>query len=412
MESLNDKLKALGVNLGMGHLTPPRTEIPDSASSNYFPIEKVVNGQELSTPYGNAFLITQTYPRDFQANLDLYRPEIISSNLLAESIDPIKPEPEFIFLDTETSGLSGGSGTFAFLIGLGFFEEDHFKLYQLFMRHPEEEQGVIAALNSLLGTSNTLVTFNGKSFDVPLLNTRHKLHGFSPIFLRDTHAHIDMLTVARRIWKNRLPSRSLGDLEKQILNVFRTDEEVPGYMIPDIYFDYLATGDARPISNVIYHNAMDIVSLANLFTYTNQILLNPLSHPVDSIDLASIARIFENNKNIDQALELYKVALNQGLPIEIYIQTVLRYANIYKQEKAWEKAVILWEKASEAGSLDASIELAKYYEHQVRDVSKAIFWTQQSINHNLHDPGNSWAAKQVEKDLNHRLLRLENKARP
>ena len=409
MESLNDKLKALGVNLDTNHLNPPKIQAGASALSSYYPIEKVVDGQELSTPYGSAFLITHTYPVNNQDIIGLSRPEIITPHLLGGLINPINPNPEYVFLDTETSGLSGGSGTFAFLIGMGFFEADRFKLYQLFMRHPEEEQGIIAALNSLLGNSNILVTFNGKSFDVPLLNTRHKLHGFSPIFLKDTHTHIDMLTTARRIWKNRLPSRSLGDLEKQILNIYRTADEVPGYMIPDIYFNYLATGDARPLAGVIYHNAMDIVSLAILFNYTNQILLNPLSFQVDSIDLASIARIFENNKYIEQAIEIYKAAINQGLPIEIYIQAVLRYANIYKQEKNWEKAVVLWEKASEAGSPEASIELAKYFEHQTRDLHRAIYWTEQSINQNRLKNGNSWVFRQLENDLNRRLNRLTKK---
>jgi len=146
MESLNDKLKALGVNLGVGNLRPPKTEVSNSTTPPYFPIEKVVNGVDISTPYGSAYLISNTYPRNFQNPHDLFKPTRISPTLL----DKTPGSPRFIFLDTETSGLSGGSGTFAFLIGLGYFEQDHFLLHQIFMRHPEEEQGVIAALNSLI----------------------------------------------------------------------------------------------------------------------------------------------------------------------------------------------------------------------------------------------------------------------
>jgi uncharacterized protein len=411
MESLNDKLKSLGVNLGMSHLNPARPEKEASVKGNYFPIEKVVEGDDFRTPFGDAFIVTKRYPVDFQIPHQLSRPNQFSSQLVSQTTELQNYSPEFIFLDTETSGLSGGSGTFAFLIGIGFFEQDHFLLQQIFMRHPQEEQSVIAALNALIGTTNTLVTFNGKSFDVPLLNTRHKLHGFSPVFLKETHNHIDMLTYARRIWKNRLPSRSLGDLERQILDIYRTDEEVPGYMIPDIYFDYLATGDARPISKVIYHNAMDIVSLAILFIYTNDLLLKPMEQKIDSMDMAAIARMFENSHDVEEAINLYKAAIEKGLPLDIYIQTIMRYANIHKQDRSWENALILWEEAAVAGSLDAALELAKYYEHQLRDIAKAIYWTQKGIALNQAGQGQTWSTRQMDKELNHRLDRLEHKSR-
>jgi uncharacterized protein len=410
MESLDDKLKSLGVSLGMGNLKPPKAPSPSTGFT--YPVEKVVDGEEIATPFGNAFLITNSFKIDFQPDHDLIRPDQIASPFLNELMDLPGNSHKFIFLDTETSGLSGGSGTFAFLIGLGYFEKDYFSLSQIFMRHPQEEEAVLAALNQLVGDTNILVTFNGKSFDVPLLNTRHKIHGFSPIFQKDTHHHIDMLHIARKIWKDRLPSRALGDLEKQILNIYRTDEEVPGWMIPDLYFDYLASGDARPLKRVFYHNAMDIVSLALLFIYTNDILSQPLAQDIDSIDLAAIARIFENQNKIEDAVNLYAAAINQGLPADIYIQTVLRYARIYKQEKSWEKAVIFWKKAADVGSLDAAVELAKYYEHSVRNNTEAIHWVNYAIKINSSNMEHTWSTRLVEKDLQHRLNRLENKTKP
>jgi len=404
MESLNDKLKSMGVSLGAVHLNLARPEKTSPREGAIFPIEKVVDGHEIESPYGKAFVVTKKYPLDFLAPHTLAVPGQVSSTLMSAV-----PQPEFIFMDTETSGLAGGSGTFAFLIGLGYFEEDHFLLHQIFMRHPEEEPGVIAVLNALIGTTNTLVTFNGKSFDVPLLNTRHKMHGFSPVFQKDTHFHIDMLTFARRIWKNRLPSRSLGDLERQVLDIYRTDEEVPGFMIPDIYFDYLATGDARPLSKVIYHNAMDIISLAVLFNYTNTLLLKPLHQSIDSMDLAAIGRIFEKQVSSVEAAEIYQAAIDQGLPQDILVQTLMRYANIYKQDGLWEKATVLWEKAAESGSFDAALELAKYYEHQLRDLGQAISWTQKCLAINKKRAG-QWSYRQTETELNRRLARLGKKA--
>lgn len=407
MESLEDKLKGLGVSLGAGNLKAKTSE--HQKADGYYPIEKVVEGKDWTTPFGNVFVVQKTYPHNLYANHDLSYPNDLA-RVLIDWVNPnLGSDNAYLFLDTETSGLAGGTGTFPFLTGLGFFDKDGFKLVQIFMRHPEEEPGVLAALSQLIVGTNIIVTFNGKSFDVPLLNTRHKLHGFKPVFQKETHSHIDMLPMARRIWKSRLPSRTLGDLEREILNIDRTDEEIPGWMIPDLYFDYLSTGDARQLSRVFYHNAMDIISLALLFIYTNRVFQNPLVSPIENIDLASVARIYESQNKTEQAINLYEASINQGLPVDIYIQAVLRYANIFKQQKAWEKAIPLWQKAADKNSIDAEIELAKYYEHIARNISLALFWTNQAIKTDNIQSHGVWSNRLANNDLNRRLLRLKQK---
>ncbi|MCE1255168.1 MAG: ribonuclease H-like domain-containing protein [Anaerolineae bacterium] len=413
-ESLQDKLKALGLQLGPSAITPldrPQKTLPTRENNHYFPVEKVVSGEEMETGYGTAFILTEHYPVDLYKDHPLLAP-LCLSDVFYDWVGHLPTEQDnYLFLDTETSGLSGGTGTFPFLIGLGVFDKDGFSLTQIFMRHPQEEQAVLAALSKLISGFNILVTYNGKSFDVPLINTRHKLHGFSTLFDRDSFTHIDMLPMARKIWKSRLPSRTLGDMERNILDIYRTEEEVPGWMIPDMYFDYLSTGDARPLSRVFYHNAIDIISLALLFNYTNKILLNPLSHNLDNIDLASIARIYESQNKLSHAIEFYQAAISQGLPVEIFIQTALRFAHIYKQQKDWDQAVSLWKKAAGEKSIDAAIELAKYYEHIVIDIPLAIDWAEKAglYTTNQANKNGIWSVRLSNDENEKRLARLRRK---
>jgi uncharacterized protein len=161
----------------------------------------------------------------------------------------------FAFLDTETSGLTGGTGTYAFLIGAARFIDGKFVLRQFFMRDPAEEPRCWKGW-PFSGSSQALITFNGKAFDAPLLT--HAYLNRIPFPIKG-YSHIDLLPLARRLWRDRLESRALKYLEEHVLGLRRTSEEVPGYEIPWLYFDYLRTRDARPLAGVFYHNAMDVV---------------------------------------------------------------------------------------------------------------------------------------------------------
>jgi uncharacterized protein len=160
-------------------------------------------------------------------------------------------------------------------LGLVSVLKQVFRLIQLFMRDPGQEQALLASLARILAPFKVIVTFNGRGFDVPLMKARHVMNGIPHPF--DNLEHIDLLPVARKLWRNRLPSRALKSLEVDILQLPRTAEEVPGYLIPEMYFDYLRSGDARPLSGIFYHNGMDILSLAALFNFVNDLLVDPLS---------------------------------------------------------------------------------------------------------------------------------------
>ena len=404
MESFSDKLKSLGVHLGTDHLQPASKQIKSGYS-----IEEVLQGVEEITQLGSTFVVINDFPQDYSHGLcnlcqtpDLSMIAQWGRTARLPQIDPQK----ILFLDTETSGLAGGTGTFAFLIGLGFQSEQGFRLMQLFLREPGQEPALLAALARIIAQFEAVVTFNGKSFDIPLLKTRHILNGIPSPF--SEIEHVDMLPLARRIWRNRLPSRALGDLEIAILEVTRAQEEVPGWLVPQIYFDYLNTGDARPLAGVFYHNSMDILSLAGLFNHVANLLNNPLSNDIDSLDMVAIARLYEELGYYESAVTYYEHSLAQGMPEPFFIQTLQRFALLYRRQGDWGAAVRLWEKAVEHEQASACIELAKYYEHQKREIPEALRWAKVGLD--LIENNNRISDQQVTLlELKRRILRLNKK---
>jgi uncharacterized protein len=404
MESLSDKLKSLGVQVGAANLPKPRPKI-------VAPVEQILPGEAISTPFGEAFVVDTWY------DLDYYHGTILLSSdphlkmltawgqadhLADSSFD------QFIFLDTETTGLGGGTGTFAFLVGLGSLSEHGFHLVQLLLRSPNEEPALLHLLNQYLSPFQAVVTYNGKAFDIPLLKTRHVINGFTHPF--ESLHHLDLLPLARKLWKNRLPSRALADLEVEIVGVSRTQEEVPGWMIPQVYFDYLRTGDARPLAGVLYHNAMDILSLAALFHHMAHLLDDPLGYITpQSLDLIAIARLYEEMGHFDTAVHLYEFSLQLDLPEQFFVQTLERIADLYRKRGDWDKTIELWQKAVDHHQISSCIELAKYYEHQQRDCDQALYWTNLAVEMVDAYVKGIAVRRELKKELFHRVDRLKRK---
>jgi len=404
MPSLSDQLKSLGVKVGAKDLKPPQATNPHT-------IERILGGSVTSTPMGETYLVESRHSLDYaQDASSLWTDQ--SLNVLAgwaqdSRINHIQLQA-YAFLDTETTGLSGGTGTYAFLIGVGRFEAGEFHIAQFFMRDPVDEPGQLAALEEFIASCSAIVTFNGKAFDMPLLNTRYLTHGWRPPF--SDFVHIDLLHLARRFWRDRLPSRTLPNLEYQILGTTRTEEDVPGWMIPQMFFDYLRSGDARPLKSIFYHNAMDVLSLAALLSHIANLLADPLNRKVEhGLDIIAMAKLFEDQGFIDLAIQLYLQGLERAVPDETALNTILRLAAIHKRRDNFAAAVALWEEASKYQQLHAHVELAKYYEHRAQDYHQAIFWTETALaivsetrfpKHEKY----TWQA-----DLTHRLARLQRK---
>ena len=406
-QSLAEKLKSLGVKVGAAEIRPPA---PKATSS--VPIEEVVDGRWLATRRGDTFVFEQTFSPDYRhgiAPLCSSAPLLLIANWANDSRIHDLPLSAFAFLDTETSGLAGGTGTYAFMVGVGRFEGETFNLAQFFMRDPSEEAGLLEALADYLSPCKALVTFNGKAFDAPLLAARYTLHATPSPFA--DFAHLDLLPLARRLWRDRLPSRALKYLEENVLNASRTVEEVPGYEIPYIYFDYLRTADAAPLKGVFYHNAMDVVAMAALLSHITHMLADPLHESIEhGLDRIALAKLFEALGKWDEAARLYERGLEQQLPETDFWQAVKRLSILQRRRGDLESAAQLWAKAADDGHVYAHVELAKYYEHRLRDHAAALEWTRKAIERvgELDIPRyeyNHWMT-----ELEHRRERLEGKA--
>ncbi|TRO57019.1 hypothetical protein E2P64_05590 [Candidatus Bathyarchaeota archaeon] len=386
MQSLADKLKALGVQVGTQGLQAVKNS--KSRGANYRPIDEVLSGHVYETRLGSTLMIQNTLEKSYKHG-EVNLASQFSFNALSRcSSEPAISElslESFAFIDTETTGLMGGTGTYAFLIGVGRFISGEFQVTQILMRDPAEEPAQLVTLEEILAPSEAIVTFNGKSFDIPLLKTRYKTHRWP--FPLQKHPHIDMLHLARRLWKDRLSSRALGNLEVNILGAVRTEEDIPGWAIPQLYFDYLMTGDASPLKRVVYHNSVDIVSLAALFSFTNDILTDPLSDLIThDLDIYAIGKLFEDAGEQDMAAQLFNLCLSRqkdgtGQQTKQLVTDVLmRLALIYKRNGNFSDALPLWEQAADNEYLPAYVEIAKYYEHRQKENKTAQKWTNAAIN--------------------------------
>jgi len=322
------------------------------------------------------------------------------------------------FFDTETTGLSGGTGTYAFLAGLGFFEGHHFVVRQYFLRDYPEEDAMLEALAIDLSQFDMLVSFNGKAFDWPLMETRFRLNRRrAPLA---GAPHLDLLHPARRLWKERLQQCNLQNLESKVLGVERV-EDVAGEMIPSLYFEYLRTGDIRAIEGVILHNRLDVVSLVSLAGWMGHMVTSPLDPTPDGElvcgdDLFSLGRLFDDRGDPGQAIACFEAALERGMEAISDTRAKRALSSVYKRVKEHDRAVSIWQEMLDGPgglSLFPYIELAKYYEHVAKDVpaardmaarALAIAERRRSIA-GSYGPG---TLKDLQ-DVQHRLGRLDKK---
>lgn len=304
------------------------------------------------------------------------------------------PAPaKLVYLDTETTGLAGGTGTCAFLIGLGAAAGSGFALRQFFLRDHPEEKAMLAALTEVLGAYEGIVTFNGRTFDVPLLETRYALARLKSPFGR--LVHLDLLHPARQLWKLRLESCKLTHLEREVLGVSRQGD-VSGGDIPGIYFDYLRTGNARGLQPVFYHNSLDILTLAALTVEMARVVSRGGADGgaaseaeggpggldgESSLDLFSLSRIFGRVGVREQAVSTCRRALAQGLPEPLEVSALQHLAAQHKRQRQYDEAAAIWAELTRrsplAGGRDGVVlgaleELAIYHEHRRRDPQAAL----------------------------------------
>lgn len=393
MTQLSDKLKALGVQLGTSSLnTEPKQK--KSAVS----LSQVVSGDY--TYSGQVFETVEVFDSKYQhGELKLWLHAFVKIKHLVNADFNLQ---DLIFIDAETTGLSRGAGTFAFMLGLGWFDQDNtFHVKQLFLPEPANESSFLASLADELARFSTLVSFNGKSFDIPLLRNRYILHSAPSPF--KSMAHIDLLHLARRIWRYRLPSRTLGELETHILRFPRGEDELPGWMAPKLYVDYLKTGDASPMKGMFYHNQIDILSLAALLCAIEKVTLldgNSVS------EMYALAELFESKGDISNAKEAFERTTSLARETDFPNQAYHRLGMISRRAGDWSRALSFWEKAA-ISRPESCIELAKYYEHQARDYNEAEHWCKKAEALNDRAIASKIKIKEIEYRLE-RVIRKKN----
>lgn len=348
-------------------------------------IEEVVSGKFISTPFGDSFIRENYFPRDYRCGeVELFHifqssAKTISSLARDDRLKKIDIS-KTVFLDTETTGLAGGAGTYVFLVGVGYFEGDQFCVRQYFMRDYNEERALLSALNDLLSNFKAVVTYNGKTFDLPLMESRYIMSGMK-MSLKNPY-HFDLLYPARRLWKRRLENCSLSTVERDILGVIR-DDDVPGYLIPEIYFSYLRTKDARSLKQVFEHNLQDILSMVALVSRMCFLVEDPLNNTEYGMDIFSIGKMFDEEKKYGQSTHYYAEALKHNLAEEEILEILRLSSFAYKRQGKWEEAEKIWREIIEKSREYIYYpfeELAKYYEHYLKDYQKAETIVEEALN--------------------------------
>jgi hypothetical protein len=275
-----------------------------------------------------------------------------------------------LFVDTETTGLGRGPGTFCFMVGTGRVEQDHLVVRQYMAPDYGHEPLLLRVVEELAARSAGLVSFNGRGFDLPILETRYILNGYEQSPLGGL-PHLDLLPAARRLWGRTLPSCALGALEDGLLDVARSGEDIPGYLIPAIYAEFLSTGATEEIARVFYHNCIDVLSMVTLLAEAADALAPRQGFEMTSRrDPVALGRIREADDARDLAADAYRAGLAAD-DDRTRGESRRRLASLLKRTGQIHQAANLWIEALEEGTLYPYNELAKYYEHTMRDYREA-----------------------------------------
>lgn len=423
------RLRRLGVVKGARHLQEatrkaPKDEINNSPirtpgnderygdlgageSGEPQPLERVLPGLEVAaTVEGACAFIDHVHPLQRQHGVHrladlLEQPGACAARFCQDERLAELTFRDCLFLDTETTGLNG-AGTLAFMVGVGFFEDDAFVVRQYFLRDPGEEPAMLLLLDELLQDYPALVTFNGRSFDLPLLDGRFLLNRMVCDLL--DRPHVDLLPPARRLWRQRYSSCALSALEENLLGVKRAREDVPGWLIPSLYYQYLQSGDGREIARIFYHNRIDILSMVTLATRVARLFEAPDEgdHPLELLGLGKWKAALGYGEEAERAL---RMAAAPELETEFYQEALLRLGALLRRHDRRDEAVTVWQQAAVTSFDDvtAHVELAKHYEWHASDLEQARQWTEQALQ--LVDS----SAPNIREELEHRLARLQRK---
>jgi len=379
---------------------PPRRELtyePDDgrryeASLDLDYVASALGGRLTTNGFGQCLVIDRRYESDrWHGDVQIGDCELGDAESLG-LLDPSfrsKGEPapasagsRAVFIDLETTGLSGGAGTVAFLVGCGYFDLGAFQVRQFLLTSYNAERALLAAAAELFGDADLIVTYNGKTFDVPVMETRWAFHRMRAPF--EEVPHFDMLHPARRLWRSRSVDVDDGGcrlttLERVLLNLRRVGD-VNGFEIPGRFFQFLRTADPRPLEPVLEHNRLDLVSLAAVTSRALRLTAGGEAACRDGREALAVGRVLERAGVLDRAEACYRRAI-ESASVETRAEAIFRVGLRCRRDRRFEEAAGFWRDLltlTDNGSMrrdrvlgvlrEFAIEaLAIHHEHRARD---------------------------------------------
>jgi uncharacterized protein YprB with RNaseH-like and TPR domain len=322
-----------------------------------------------------------------------------------------------IFVDLETTGLAGGAGTYAFLVGCGWFDGCLFRIRQYFLSSFASERSLLEAVAEDTAASHLIVSYNGKTFDLPLIETRYLYNRMETPFA--SLPHLDMLHAARRLWRAEAEDDAegaagcrLGAIEQTVCGHTR-EGDVPGFEIPARYFHYIRSGDARPLERVLEHNRLDLLSLALLTSHAAQLVADGAALVRTAREAVGLGRLYERAGRLARARSCFARACGLDdagvLPgdEQTRAEALRGYALVCRRERRFSDAAIAWRRLTEMRNCppnlfrEATEALAVHHEHRLRDPHGARAFAISSLPHQ-RTPTRTQA-------IQHRLARLDRK---
>lgn len=385
---------------GMTGETPTRESDPAGMPPRYRRLAAALGGQLVHRAEGSYCLVRTVYPWGHRHGTFELRPGQERLPLGAFTVDDQPGELDLgrlLFVDTETTGL-GGTGSVAFLVGCGSLTAEGFEVRQYVIPDYSDEAAVLEALLEEFTAERSLVSYNGAAFDLPLLTGRMIVNRAAREILHDRH--VDLLHPVRRLFKRRLRDCSLTNLERCVLGFERVGD-IPGYLIPSVYFDWVGEERTEDLEAVMEHNRLDIFSLYFLLGHIVQVVETEGRDLTEYEDLHSLSRLFGRRRQNERVVKLYE-RVDELAKGELPDDVLLYHAMAFKRSGELDQAVRLWGRL--AGNENrqaflASIELAKYFEHTQKDVGRALDFARRALSLCPESPS-------LRRGVNSRMTRL------
>ncbi len=405
MSDILSQLKKLGVTLGM----PEKPCIPSKQSADIFTaLQKAFpNGFINENFYGPYFINRCVYSKSYTHGRVRLDQGLINNKVYSKMIDfgEINIQNS-LAMDTETSGLSVNSASFVFMIGMGYFSQDQYIVDQLILPDLIYEKAFLYQIESIFARFPILLTYNGKSFDIPMIRSRCHFH-MIPDFCTGNH-HIDLLPIARKFWKKTLPNCRLATIEQEVLRIQREEQEVPGFMAPELYREFLNTSDGSVLTGIAYHNEIDVLSLSAFLLLLNQISQTG-KHDPDLLSDYSLSSpdfyrssIMSDPDEIDIALLLNNPSFSNHDKQKI--------AGKYLKNGSLDNALKIFSTLADEGDLKSCLQVARLYEKERKDYGSATIYLQKALDLiNQDEILGKWSKIEKKKNICEMILKVQER---